>query len=74
MRVGGGAMGMPEGAERAATEQSAEAPHTADVGQLHVCWAAPRGGWGFGGGWGAGRKMCFALLSSSTTQARLDWS
>lgn len=31
-----------------------------------VCGAHPGGG--------AGRGMCFALLSSSTTQARLDWS
>lgn len=58
------------------SKQRAVAAHAADVGQLlcgsgtsvgrSVCGAHPEGG--------AGRGMCFALLSSSTTRARLDWS
>lgn len=64
------------GAAMEQSRQSAAAAHAADVGQLlygsgtsvgrSVCGAHPEGG--------AGRRMCFALLSSSTTQARLDWS
>lgn len=84
IRVGAEAVALPEGAARAAMEQSAEAAHPADVGQLFggscasagrsVRGAHPEGGGGIWGWWGAGRRMCFALLSSSRTQARLDWS
>lgn len=60
----------------AVMEQSAAVAHAADVGQLlcgsstsvgrSLCGAPPEGG--------TGRRVCFASLSSSRTQDRLDWS
>lgn len=79
IRVGEEAVGLPEGAARAAMEQSAEAAHTADVGQLFggscrllvalcgcvcVCGGAhPEGG--VVGGFGDGGKQAGECVSLS---------
>lgn len=69
----GVAPGLWKGAAAAEQSVAAVAAHAADAGQLlygsgtsvgrSVCGAHPEGG--------AGRRMCFALLSSSTTQGQI---
>lgn len=76
-------MGLPEGAERAAMEQSAQAAHTADVGQLFggsctsagrsVRGAHPEGGGG--GAFGGGGEQCVfrsPVILHNAGQIRLE--
>lgn len=69
----GGAVGLPEGAEQAAMEQSAEAARTADVGQLFggSCTSAGRSVRGAHPG-GGGRAGECVSLSCHPPQRRPD--
>lgn len=81
---GGGAVGLPEGAEQAAIEQSAEAAHTADVGQLFggsctsagrsVRGAHPEGGGGVRGMVGSRQENVFLspVILHNAGQIRLE--